>query len=179
MRQFSAAKCAIMALLTLAPTMVKAAETPCFTPAEFTAMATYALPSLITGVAQKCSVTLPATSFLRSSGADLATRYALAKTAAWPATKTAFVRVILSAKPEMAELAKSLPEEMQQQMVDTALGTIISEKLPADRCTSVDRLVQLLSPLPAENTAELIGLAVGLGNKATGGKPSKLPICGA
>ena len=43
----------------------------------------------------------------------------------------------------------------------------------------VDRIARLLSPLPPENAAELIGVAVGLGSKTGAAKVGKVSICEA
>jgi len=48
-----------------------------------------------------------------------------------------------------------------------------------DACPSIDRVFALLSPLPAENTAELIALAVGLGSKAGEARLGRFSICKA
>ncbi len=90
MRQFIALAAAA---LTALPGIAAAAEPPCLTPAEFTALSSYALPSIITGTTQRCAATLPADAWLRRNGGQLAARYAAAKPAAWPGAKAAFLKL--------------------------------------------------------------------------------------
>ena len=52
--------------LSLTPIAAQAAEPPCLTSSEFTALSSYALPSIITGTTEHCATTLPANAWLRS-----------------------------------------------------------------------------------------------------------------
>ena len=72
------------AVLVAAPGVAQAAEPPCLTAREFTDLSSYALPSIITGTAQRCSAALGPSAFLKRSGGALASRYSAAKPAAWP-----------------------------------------------------------------------------------------------
>lgn len=165
--------------LALAPVPALAATPPCLTPAEFTAMARYALPSVITGAADRCASSLPASAYLKSSGQQLAGRYTPGKTAAWAGAKAAFLKLSTGTNPDAARVLQSLPDTSLRQMADGLMSGMVAQHLPTERCGSVDRLVQLLSPLPPENAAELIALAVGLGAKSGRAKVGNVAICEA
>ena len=165
--------------LSLLPAAAQAAEPPCLTAAEFTALSAYALPSVISGTVQRCAPSLPADAFLRRSGNELAARYAEGKAAAWPGAKAAVIKMSAVEHPEAGDLMKSLPDETLQQLADTMIAGMIGQRLPVERCGIVDRLIRLLAPLPAMNTAELIGLAVGLTAKPGRASFGKLSICPA
>lgn len=166
--------------LALAPIAAQAAEAPCLSASEFTALSSYALPSIITGTTERCATTLPADAWLRRNGTQLAARYAAAKPAAWPAAKAAFFKIGgSSANPEATKLIKSLPDSSLQPMLDALISGMVGQQLPAERCTVINRLVQLLSPLPPENAAELIAVAAGLGAKSGRAKLGSFSICPA
>ncbi|HVR89648.1 MAG TPA: hypothetical protein VHG29_00960 [Novosphingobium sp.] len=165
-------------LIALPGVAQAAQEAPCLTPAEFTALSSYALPSLITGAAERCTAVLPGNAYLTRSGAQLAQRYAARKSAAWPGAKAAFLKVS-GGNAEVSQLFTAMPDEALQPMVDGLISGMIGQKLPTERCGSIDRLASLLAPLPPENTAELIGLAVGLGSKSGKGKVGQFSICAA
>jgi hypothetical protein len=170
----------LMALaLIVAPGAAQAAEPPCLTAREFTDLSSYALPSIITGTAQRCSSTLAANAFLKRDGSALAARYATAKPAAWPGAKNAFLKLSGGANSDTANLFKALPDNKLQPMVDALVEGLIAQQVPAERCRTIDAAVRLLAPLPPQNTAELIALAVGLGSRSGGGKLGKLTICPA
>lgn len=165
-----------MALATL-PGIATAAEPPCLTAAEFTALSSYGLPSIIRGTAQRCAATLPAKAYLRRNGAQLAERYAGAKPAAWPGAKAAFLKLSSGTNSEAAEVIRNLPDSTLQPMVDGLIEGMIEQRIPSDRCDAIDRVVRLLSPLPPESTAELIALAAGLGSRTGQAKVGALSIC--
>lgn len=164
----------------LAPIAAQAAEPPCLTSAEFTALSSYALPSIITGTAERCAASLPADAWLKRNGNQLAARYAAGKSAAWPTAKAAFLKLGGSAgNGEAANLLKSLPDSSQQQMADLLISGMVGQQLPVERCSVIDRLVRLVAPLPPENTAELIAVAAGLGAKTGRARFGNLSICPA
>lgn len=176
--RFSASLALWLAAVT--PIAAQAAAPPCLTPAEFTALSSYSLPSIITGASERCAAALPVDAWLRRNGSQLAARYAESKPASWPRAKAAFLKLGGGmANAEASELLRSLPDSTLQPMVDALISGMVSQRLPAERCSSVDRLVRLLSPLPPESTAELIGIAAGLGAKTGQAKVGTLAICPA
>ena len=179
MRRLKSSITMAAAILAALPGMAHAAEPACLTPAEFTSLATFALPSVITGTAQRCSTTLGADSYLRKSGAQLASSYSANRASAWPGAKAAFVKVSAGANPEMAKLITGMPDNSLQQMADSAIASMVGQRLPVERCGTIDNLVRLLSPLPPQNTAELLAVAVGLSSKAGERKVGPISICKA
>lgn len=170
----------LMALaLIAAPSAVQAAEPPCLTAREFTDLSSYALPNIITGTAERCSAALGPSAFLKRDGSALASRYAAAKPAAWPGAKSAFVKLSGGVNSDTANLFKNMPDNKLQPMVDALVEGLIAQQVPAERCRTIDIAVRLLAPLPPQNTAELIALAVGLGSRSGGGKIGKLTVCPA
>jgi hypothetical protein len=165
------------AIALCAATTAQAAEPPCLTPAEFTALSSYALPSAIRGAASRCAGTLPAGAYLRTSGETLARKYDTRKAAAWPGARAAFLRVGTAMSPQTAELFKGMPAATLQPIVDTMLTSMVGQKLPLERCAALDRLVMLVSPLPPENTAELFGLAAGLYAQDGRAKLGQFSVC--
>lgn len=166
-------------LLTTAPGLARAAEPPCLTAGEFAALAGYAMPSVINGTAQRCAATLGPDAFLRKSGSELSGRYAARKPVAWPGAKAAFLKLSASTNADANRLFTQMPDPSLQQVVDAMLEGMVSQQIPLDRCATIDKVVGLLSPLPPENTAELVALAVGLGSKSGGGKLGKIAVCPA
>jgi hypothetical protein len=170
-----------LAILALpCPALAQAQQPlPCLSAAEFTAVSTFTLPGVIRGAAQRCSAVLPPKAFLRSQSESLAQRYSKGRDQAWPEAKAAFIKVGGGMDPQAAGLLKGMPDETLKPFVESAVSTMVGQQLPVDRCSAVDRLVMLLSPLPAASTAEVIGLAAGLGAKSGQARVGKLAICKA
>lgn len=156
-----------------------AAEPACVSPRDVAALTAWGLPSVIGGVTRTCAKTLPAEAWLPRNGAGLATRYAAAQPAAWPQAKAAFLRLSMATNPDAAALFAAMPDSSLMPVADAALAGIVSAKLKPETCPSVDRALSLLAPLPPENTAELIALAVGLTARAGEPRIGKLSICKA
>lgn len=167
------------ALLLAAPGIAQAAEPPCLTAGEFTSLAGYTLPSIIKGASERCGPTLGADAFLRSGGRDLATRYAGQKNRHWPGAKAAFLKISSSGGQEADKLLRGMPDTSLQGILDATMEGMIAQQIQPERCGTIDRVVRLLSPLPPENTAELIALAVGLGAKTDKARVGKFSICKA
>ena len=170
---------ATAAVLALVPGLARAAEPPCLSPAEFTSLAEYALPSVISGTSQRCRATLPASAYLRSSGAQLVQRYAERKPAAWPGAKAAFLKLSTTTNADANKLIGTMPDASLQQMLDGLMEGMIAQQVPLERCATIDRVIGLIAPLPAGNTAELIALAVGLGAKSGRAKIGAISLCQA
>lgn len=166
--------------LVAAPVAAQAAEPPCLSAPEFTALASYALPSIITGTTERCNGALPASAWLPRNGGQLAARYAVGKAAAWPNAKNAFLKLSSSGtNAEAANLLKNLPDTSLQPMFDALIAGMIGQQLPTERCGMVDRVVRLLAPLPPENTAELIAVLVGIGSRTGQAKVGSFSLCQA
>lgn len=170
MRQLTALA---MAVLATVPGVAQSAETQCLTPREFSALAGYSLPSVISGTSQRCGPSLGPKAFLRTSGKELANRYAARKANDWPAAKAAFLKLSASSS-DAAGAFKGMPDASLQQVLSAMMEGMVAQQIPLDRCGAIDDLVRLLSPLPAQNTAELIALAVGLGAKSAKAKSAKV-----
>lgn len=169
----------VAAALLALPQVALAAEPVCLTPREFTAISTYALPSVITGAERTCATMLPEDAFLRRNGADLAARYAQGKDRAWPEAKAAFLRVSGANDPGAGRLFALMPDDSLQDVADAAFVGIIAGQIKPGSCAAIDRVVSLLSPLPPENTAELIALAAGLGAKTGEARVGRFALCKA
>jgi len=167
----------LAAALLMIPQAAMAADEVCLTPREFAALSAYALPSVIGGTSRACAAQLPATAFLRHSGDELAARYARSKAAAWPEARAAFLKVSGANDPTARDLLSSIPDDTLQQMTDAAFAGIVAGKVKPSSCATIDRVIALLAPLPPENTAELLGLAAGLGSKSGEAKLGKFAIC--
>ena len=165
------------ALLIVAPAMAQAAEPPCLTAGEFTALANYSMPSIISGTSQRCAATLAPDAYLRKNGSDLATRYARQKPGNWPGAKSAFLKLSSTAGSDAGTLMRDMPDSSLQPMLDAMMEGMVAQQIPLERCGAIDKAVRLLAPLPPENSAELIALAVGLGARSKHAKIGKFSIC--
>ena len=168
-------------VLLAAPQIAAAAEAPlpCLTPKEATAVAAYAMPSAITGTVQRCTPALGKQSWLALNGDALSKRYGERKVAVWPDAKGALLKMASTSKDAMAETIKSLPDQTIQQLADSMIVAAVADKVQVGRCQVIDRFLSLIAPLPAENTAELVALTLGLVSQGESPKLGKFALCKA
>ncbi|WP_343612280.1 hypothetical protein [Novosphingobium sp.] len=170
--------CALSAaLLVLVPGLARAAEPPCITPHEFNALSTYALPNALSATAQRCSASLPPDAFLKTGGPAMIARYAAGKPEAWPGARNVFLKLSSGQQGPVGDMLRAMPDPQLQQMADAFIQGLVVEKIPAERCSSLDNMLRLLSPLPAQSTADIIGLAIGLGSQTGQARIGKIQIC--
>lgn len=165
-----------LALVACQPSVVAAMQPACMTPKQASALAAHALPSVITGTTKRCSATLTDSAFLKANGEDLAKRYATRKNDNWPDAKAAFL-VMSSGKGDANKVFTQLPDDSLREMLDVILEGMVVQEIPVEDCGKIDKFVRLIAPLPPENTAELIVLAMGLAPKAVPPKPGMMAIC--
>ena len=152
---------------------------PCLTPKEATALAAYAMSSVITGTSQRCVPSLGKQSWLALNGDALSKRYAERKTAVWPDAKGALVKMTSGSKDTMVETLKSLPDETIRQLADSMVVAAVADKVQPGRCAVIDRFLSLIAPLPPENTSELVALTLGIVSHGAAPKIGKFSLCKA
>ncbi len=154
------------------------AET-CLSEAEVGGLVGYALPSVIDGAMKACKPHLSTTGFFATRGPAFAGQYAARKSVNWPIAKNAFLKLGGTKDASISSTLKALPDSALQPFVEAMVSEMVGGEIKPDQCTAIERGVRILSPLPAENTAELITFVVVLADKPKNGKPASLPICKA
>lgn len=155
------------AMLALPGNATAQAAKACLTPPEAEALVTYALPSAIRAVTTKCTPALPATTALIQSGPIIAARYQFDADNAWPVARIAFDKAF------GINLTGALGDAAAKGLVDAALGAGLAGRLKPDDCGKVDRIINILEPLPARNMAMLITALMEFGRA---GKREKSPL---
>lgn len=161
------------------PQVAAAADLPCLTSGEVAAATAYALPGALSATADKCAPTLGKASYFARNGAQLAQRFAATKARAWPATRAAILRVASVSKDPMLQSAKNLPDGAMQDIVNGLVTAAVADKIPVGRCGQIDRVLELISPLPPENATELVALTLGVLAQGPNPHIGKLAICKA
>ncbi|MBS0283451.1 MAG: hypothetical protein JSS15_03430 [Proteobacteria bacterium] len=140
----------LAALLALvAMPAAASAQAPCLTASDAEAIALIAMPDIIRETGRVCTALPPASLVRRPSSAFLA-RYEAAADSAWPAARAAIVKL---SDPAVDMLLQS--DYARPLLTSIFAPQIVGHVQPGD-CPTIDRLVTLLEPLPARNTAGII-----------------------
>lgn len=126
------------------------AQSPCITGSEAESMALVALPEIIRETGTVCAAELPASSLVRQPVSPLLTKYQAAADRAWPAARSAIVKL---SNPMMDTLLAS--DFARPVLVSLLVPVLVGRIAPGD-CPTIDRLVTLLEPLPPRNTAGVV-----------------------
>jgi hypothetical protein len=86
---------------------------------------------------------------------------------------------------KMKDMVASLSDEALQPFAEGMVSALVTKGIKPGQCKAIERATRLLSPLPPENTAEIVTFILVLADKpkvrgAVGAsKKSDLPICPA
>lgn len=150
-------------LLSVAlPTMATAQTAKqCLTPKEAQGLVSFALPDIITSISTKCAPSLGPDSYLSRSGADLAGRHRVVAETSWPSAKLA-VRKFMDTD---VTFLNSLSDDVLKGMLTAGISTAIVKDVKTTQCRDINRIVQVLAPLPAENMSQLVGIVLELSSR--------------
>lgn len=168
---------ALTILLALTPSLAIAAEPPCLTGAEADGLVRFALPDVVAKLSDACAATLPGTAYLVRARTDLVKKYTEAAGPAAPVARIALGK-IARLKPAQAE---NLSNATLRDLMGIGIAEAVGGKMKPKDCTLVSAILEQLEPLPADNMARLIGIALREGGKP---KPDETPknnplrICG-
>ena len=150
----------IATLLATAP--AEQAPPPCLTQAQIEDSALFALPPLLEAAATACAPALPADAYLLNGGRALARTLAAENSGRWAGTSATLTAM------GKDEFPANLSETTARGLIhDLALGTLKSTEGQA-QCIRINRVADLLSPMPPRNLAGLVVLAVEFGSESGG-----------
>ena len=157
---------AVLALPSAATAQIAGAA--CLSRSEAEGLMTYALPGVVRSLSTKCAAALPATAPLILGGTVTAGRYQPEADKAWPVAKSAFDKL---AGAKMSDL---LGDAATQKLLSATITTGVVSKVKLTDCAAIDRILDLLQPLPTANMAMLATALVEFGKK-----DSPIKVCPA
>ena len=150
-----------------------ATQRPCLTPDEARGLATFVLPSLIDGLAERCRGRLGRDAYLRSDdAAALARRLRADGAESWPVARGAIEKLNGSRLPTF------LGDRFLRTTTEGAAAGIVLKDFDRADCAGVDGLVAGLAPLPSTNFSGVIASLIALGGERAGAE-APLRICPA
>lgn len=151
------AACSLAALACAQPASAQDLD---LTEREAAALARFAMPRAFESVQQKCRPTLPAAAYMVARGDTVRARLRAASEGSWEAARGAIVRLASREAPEMRNMLTQMPQDALQPFAEEMIAGMIVKEVKADSCGQINRVLELLDPLPAENLADLIAFAV-------------------
>jgi hypothetical protein len=127
-----------------------AAQPTCIPQREAEALFLTAAPQLIQTTATTCAPRLPVGAILRSGLASLTAKYAQAGDSSWPLAKEALKKLT---GPDASSMIDS---DYAKPMLLSLIAPMLAKEIKAADCPNIDRILTIMNPLPARNTASLV-----------------------
>lgn len=165
----------ITAAALLAASTTQAQAPACIPQREAEALFLALAPAMIGSVAATCAAALPPGALLRRPAGQLTAKYAGPADAAWPTAREGLRKLL---GPDAAPMMDS---EMAKPMITAMIAPLLAKEVKAKDCPHIDRILTLIDPLPARNTAGLLVAILDISGKAKGGgqKPGPFILCPA
>lgn len=141
----------------------QASAQDCISQSQISSLAIYAVPLLVDGVQGKCAGQLPSNGFLATSGAEFTAPYTRLQDSAWPEAREGFMYFAANGGGQDQTMADEeflggLPDEALRLLFDLIITEKVGESVKPGDCRKVERALELMAPLPPENTGGLIAL---------------------
>lgn len=155
---------AAFALAAVAPAALAfsagAQDRPRLNETEVNAVALYSMPHAFRALQTRCAPQLPASAYIRSQGDALGTRLDRSARGRFPAARAAMTRLLAEGNPQMATLIGQIPEDNVEPLVRELIAGKVQSEVKLEDCARLNRVLELLDPLPPENLASLLGVIV-------------------
>lgn len=133
---------------------------------EVAQIARFALPSAFQAVQLRCRQHLAADAYLYAEGAALHSRLVAASRGSWPEARDIALGMLTRENSEMAGIFNQMPSETLRPFAEELIAGALASEIEPDNCGQIDRVLELLDPLPAENLAPLLGIIAAEAQKA-------------
>lgn len=149
-----------LALAALAPSGAEAAmpRLPDMSGDEASALAVYAVPSLLTAVRQTCAGELSPNGFLAREGDFLTRRYAAEQNAAWPLARSAMFKFASTKAGDKLRAFNTLPDQTIRPLADALIQQEAAAKIHPHSCRNIQRMAEALSPLEPQEAGRILGV---------------------
>ena len=154
-----------LALVALATAhTAQAQQQTCVAAADIGDTVLYAMPIAYDAVSRSCSKQLKADGFIAQDGAAFIDNFRARQDSAWPGAFRLLKTFMAQNDAEkggkdtdMTAMIAALPEDSLRPFVDGLVGQMIAQEIKPDSCSKIERGLELLSPLPVDNVAGLMG----------------------
>lgn len=119
----------------------------------------YAMPLAYDAAQTACANRFAADGFMATRGESYIAQFRATQDTAWPGAFR-FLKTFMDKEggsdDQMGAMLSSMPEDALRPFVDALVGQMLAEEIKGDSCGKIERGIELLSPLPAENMGGLI-----------------------
>jgi hypothetical protein len=158
----------VFALAALATAQTaQAQQQACVAAADLSDAVVYAMPIAFDATRTACANRLTRNGFMATDGQTFIAPFRDGQDKAWPGAfrvlKTFMDKQGASedgSGMDMQAMIAAMPEDALRPFVNALVGQMIAEEIKGDSCGKIERGLELVSPLPAENVGALVAFLV-------------------
>ena len=136
-----------------------AAQAVNLTEEEMAVVARVAMPAAFRSLQTKCDPVLEADAYMFARGDALHRRLLATSNTATPGASRVIAQVASRSNPAMGQMLSGLSPEALRPFVNEMVAGLVVSRVETDQCARIDRVLELLEPLPPENLAQLVAYA--------------------
>jgi hypothetical protein len=126
---------------------------------EMAVVARVAMPAAFRSLQTKCDPVLDADAYMFARGETLHRRLLATSNTAAPGATQVIARVASRSNPAMGQMLAGLSPEALRPFVNEMVAGLVISRVETDQCARIDRVLEMLEPLPPENLAQLMAFA--------------------
>ena len=161
------------ALALCSTAQAQAAAPACITSSEIDGFVGYILPAVLDKVSVSCAAHVGNKGYMKTRLPALIEQLNGNRDAAWPAARSAFIKLGGSKDPKGVEAMTSLPDAALRPVVDQVFAEEFGQKVPPAACQDVEDVLAAIEPLPAENTVRVVSVVLGMAGRGD----KSIPAC--
>lgn len=130
-----------------------------FTEQEMATVARIGMPAAFRSLQAKCDPLLDSNAYIFARGEVLHRRLLAVSNAAAAGASRVIASVTARSSPAMGEIVGGMPPEVLRPYFDEMVAGMMTREIETENCAAINRALELIEPLPAENLADLLALA--------------------
>jgi hypothetical protein len=164
-----------LSALTLPAAAVAQTATSCLPQEEAAALVTFALPTLVERLDQRCAPLLPSNAYLATYADTIADRYRSDAASAWPVARRALEKVFGQLLGQ--SMPPDLDSDMVRQLAGPMIASLLAEKVKTEDCAVASLALESLANLNGRDTGRLIALGAAIADRKGNGIAGTLRVC--
>ncbi|WP_379921332.1 hypothetical protein [Erythrobacter sp. R86502] len=156
-----------------------AQDQACVAPTDLSDAVVYAMPIAFDAARSACAKQLDPEGFVAAQGDSYIAQFRENQDQVWPGAFRMLQTFMSNDEPEgdetqmdMGALIDAMPPETLRPFVDALVGQMIAAEIKSDSCGQIERGLELISPMPAQNIGGLVSFIVELTDM------KNPPVCG-
>lgn len=126
---------------------------------EMATVARIGMPAAFRSLQAKCDPMLDSNAYIYARGEALHRRLLSVSNAAASGASRVIASVTARSSPAMGEIVGGMPPEVLRPYFDEMVAGMLTREIQTENCAAINRALELIEPLPAENLADLLALA--------------------